>query len=236
MTISDLRAFCRAHAAEPGAGCEGAASADVRGSGVDRCGGRGVSPVHPGPDARRPEQPRRRHGRVPQGVAESAAVGRAARGTGRAARQVGQAERSGDRGTPGHRDRAVQPGSESHARVRAGRSRGLRRPIPRARPRWPAMRFRSSSWRSPIASSIPARSSRSGACTSLAGQYTKGIEVLHNFLLDQPGYPDAIVLLAEAYDARAPDRRSRSRCWKSRRATCRACRSCRTSWAICISR
>jgi tetratricopeptide (TPR) repeat protein len=35
----------------------------------------------------------------------------------------------------------------------------------------------------------------------LAGQYPKGIETLRIFLLDQPGYPDAIVLLAEAYDA-----------------------------------
>jgi len=34
----------------------------------------------------------------------------------------------------------------------------------------------------------------------VAGQYPKGIEVLRLFLLDQPGYPDAIVLLAEAYD------------------------------------
>jgi predicted Zn-dependent protease len=35
----------------------------------------------------------------------------------------------------------------------------------------------------------------------VAGQYSKGIDVLRLFLLDQPDYPDAIVLLAEAYDA-----------------------------------
>ena len=34
----------------------------------------------------------------------------------------------------------------------------------------------------------------------VAGQFGKGIDVLRLFLLDQPGYPDAIVLLAEAYD------------------------------------
>jgi tetratricopeptide (TPR) repeat protein len=33
-----------------------------------------------------------------------------------------------------------------------------------------------------------------------AGNFPKAIEILRLFLLDQPGYPDAIVMLAEAYD------------------------------------
>jgi tetratricopeptide (TPR) repeat protein len=33
-----------------------------------------------------------------------------------------------------------------------------------------------------------------------AEQYAKGIDVLNNFLLAEPGYPDAILLLVEAYD------------------------------------
>jgi len=33
-----------------------------------------------------------------------------------------------------------------------------------------------------------------------ASQYAKAIEILSNFLLSEPGYPDGIMLLAEAYD------------------------------------
>jgi tetratricopeptide (TPR) repeat protein len=33
-----------------------------------------------------------------------------------------------------------------------------------------------------------------------AGQYPKGIETINNFLLAEPGYPDAVLLLVEAYD------------------------------------
>ena len=40
-----------------------------------------------------------------------------------------------------------------------------------------------------------------GRMYMLAGQYAKSIEILRLFLLDQPGYPDGIVMLAEAYDA-----------------------------------
>ena len=34
-----------------------------------------------------------------------------------------------------------------------------------------------------------------------SGNYAKGIDTLQLFLLDQPGYPDAVMLLAQAYDA-----------------------------------
>lgn len=33
-----------------------------------------------------------------------------------------------------------------------------------------------------------------------AGQYPKGIDTINNFLLAEPGYPDAVLLLVEAYD------------------------------------